>query len=264
MARAAASGSSAGRRRPAPDLTQPPLSPQRPPKVRHLLSQYAPIGRIYLAAEDPAATKARRKGGAGGGGGGRSAGVGGAAPMPTGRRSKRFTEGWVEFESKADAKAVAAALNGQPIGGPPRATHRHDLWTLRYLPGFRWEHLTEEVAYQNAVREQRLAAEAGAAARERDFYVGRVGAARAVEAQAERRAKREAAAAEAAGAAPGGSGAPLPAPPAQKPQPVRRTFAQKPGVEAKGKVGGGEGGGGGGGGGLSRAALALLAGRKAG
>jgi len=226
---------------------------QRPPKVRHLLSQYAPIGRIYLAAEDPAATKARRKGTSAGG-----SGVGAARPRPTGRRSKRFTEGWVEFECKGDARATAAALNGQPVGGPPRASHRHDLWTLRYLPGFRWEHLTEEVAYQNAVREQRLAVEAGAAARERDFYAGRVGAARAVEAQAARRAKRgEAAAAAAAGGEGGGGGGAAPAPvPPPKPQPVRRTFSQKPAVEAKGRVCGG------GGGGLSRASLALLAGRK--
>jgi hypothetical protein len=179
----------------------------------------------------------------------------GSAKARSTSRNKRFVEGWVEFESKAAAKSVAAALNGSPIGGPPRSAHRHDLWTLKYLPGFSWDHLTEEVAYQNAVREQRLAAEAGAAARERDFYVGRVGAARAAEAQAARRAKGEGGGSGGGGGGGGGEGAaPAPA--------IRRTFAQRTAVGPKGKVSGGEGGSGSAPGGLSRAALALIAGRK--
>ena len=42
-----------------------------------------------------------------------------------------------------------------------------------------WDHLTEEIAYAKAVREQRLATELSAAKRERDFYLAKVGQAKA-------------------------------------------------------------------------------------
>lgn len=44
-------------------------------------------------------------------------------------------------------------------------------------------------AYQNAVREQKLAAEVSAAKRERDFYMGQVDKAKGMEAMAERKRK---------------------------------------------------------------------------
>ena len=52
----------------------------RPDKVRHLLQQYAPVTRIYLAPEDETVRRRRRKDG--------------------GNRKKRYSEGWVEFESR--------------------------------------------------------------------------------------------------------------------------------------------------------------------
>lgn len=113
-----------------------------------------------------------------------------AVPRP----GKVFTEGWVEFEDKGAAKRVAAALNGQQIGGRRRSAYHWDLWCLKYLPKFKWDHLTEEVAYEKAVREQRMATELAAAKRERDFYLSRVDRAKAVDAMEKRRAAREAAA----------------------------------------------------------------------
>ena len=49
-------------------------------------------------------------------------------------------------------------------------------------------------AYQNAVREQRLAAEISAATRERDFYLSRVDKAKGIAAIKERKAKQQEAA----------------------------------------------------------------------
>ena len=40
---------------------------------------------------------------------------------------------------------VAAGLNGQQMGGKRRSRHHFDLWSLKYLPKFKWEHLTEEI-----------------------------------------------------------------------------------------------------------------------
>jgi ESF2/ABP1 family protein len=58
---------------------------------------------------------------------------------------KNFTEGWVEFEDKAVAKQVAAMLNGNPMGGKRRSAYHYDLWCIKYLNKFKWDHLTEEI-----------------------------------------------------------------------------------------------------------------------
>ncbi|BDA42668.1 Pre-rRNA-processing protein esf2 [Coccomyxa sp. Obi] len=143
----------------------------KPQKLRHMLSQHGEVGRVYLAPEDAAARKRRKKMGK--------------------NTGKNFSEGWVEFEDKKVAKQVAAMLNGNPMGGKRRSAYHYDLWCLKYLPKFKWDHLSEEIAYQKAVREQRLAAEISAAKRERDFYLSRVDKAKAVAAQQERKRKRQ-------------------------------------------------------------------------
>ena len=65
---------------------------------------------------------------------------------------KNFTEGWVEFADKRIAKRTAVALNGQRMGGKRRSAYYDDLWCIKYLPRFKWDDLTEEIAYQKAVR----------------------------------------------------------------------------------------------------------------
>lgn len=64
---------------------------------------------------------------------------------------KNYTEGWVEFEDKRMAKRVALAINGTQIGGKRRSAYFEDLWNIKYLPKFKWDHLTEEISYQKAV-----------------------------------------------------------------------------------------------------------------
>lgn len=65
---------------------------------------------------------------------------------------KNFSEGWVEFEDKKVAKQVAAMLNGNPMGGKRRSAYHYDLWCLKYLPKFKWDHLSEEIGAQGATR----------------------------------------------------------------------------------------------------------------
>ena len=214
----------------------------RPQKVRHLLSEYGEVGRVYLAAEDAAVRRGKRQSAT-------NAAVNGndsSKKKLAARAPKRFTEGWVEFEDKEDAKRVAAALNGQPVGGRPRSCHRHDLWCLKYLKGFKWDDLTEEVAAQNADRESRLAAEASAAARERDFYLSRVDEARGREAIRKRREAKAAERERGEEEGGGGGGVSVSAAAAAAaaadaaPSAPRRTFRQNRVVK-----GGDEGGGGG-------------------
>lgn len=36
-------------------------------------------------------------------------------------------------------------MNAQPIGGRPGDKWRDDIWTMKYLSGFKWEMLSEQV-----------------------------------------------------------------------------------------------------------------------
>lgn len=123
-------------------------------KVRHLLSQFGEVGRIYLQREDPMIHRRRKRQG--------------------GKKKTRFVEGWVELKDKKIAKQIAESLNNTPVGGKKRNFHYFDMWTVKYLHGFKWFHLTESIAYQGAVREQRLRTEISQVKRENQFYMQNV------------------------------------------------------------------------------------------
>ncbi|XP_052191145.1 pre-rRNA-processing protein esf2 isoform X2 [Diospyros lotus] len=142
-----------------------------PLKLRQILSQYGEIQRIYLTPEDPAAQIYRKRAG--------------------GFRGQEFSEGWVEFSKKSVAKMVAKMLNGEQIGGKKRSLFYYDLWNIKYLSKFRWDDLTEEIAYKNAIREQKLALEISAAKRERDLYLSKVDQSRALTSIRERIKKKQ-------------------------------------------------------------------------
>ena len=115
----------------------------QPTKVRHLMSQYGEVGRVYLQREgittcmhsrsrcdvfaslDAKRAYLRRK--------------------YTTTKKPHYTEGWVEFKDKKVARSVADMLNAQPIGGKKGTRWRDDVWTLKYLPKFKWHMLTEQV-----------------------------------------------------------------------------------------------------------------------
>ncbi|TKA21974.1 hypothetical protein B0A50_08552 [Salinomyces thailandicus] len=110
----------------------------KPQTLRHFLAPHAPkgLGRIFLTPEDHTAHLARKRRG--------------------GNKKKSFTDGWVEFTSKSDAQFAVETLNGQLIGGKKGGFYCEDLWNLRYLRGFKWRHLTEQVANEDAERGARL------------------------------------------------------------------------------------------------------------
>jgi ESF2/ABP1 family protein len=73
-------------------------------------------------------------------------------PQPKKHQSANFTEAWLEFMDKRIAKTVAPMLNAQLIGGKKGDRWRDDIWTMRYLSGFKWEMLGEQVGELDAVR----------------------------------------------------------------------------------------------------------------
>jgi len=84
--------------------------------------------------------------------------------------ARNFTEGWVEFNSKRVAKDVASNLNLTQVGGKKRAKSHDVIWNIKYLPGFKWTNLSERLAYEKAVHQQRMRTEISQAKRETDYF----------------------------------------------------------------------------------------------
>ncbi|KAM7134482.1 activator of basal transcription 1 isoform 1-T2 [Macrochelys suwanniensis] len=122
----------------------------RPRHVRNLLSVHGEVGRIFLQPEERFVRQRKKKAGA---------------------KAKNYTEGWVEFRDKRVAKLVAASLHNTPIGTRRRSRFHYDLWNIKYLHRFKWPHLSERLAYERQVRQQRLRAEISQAKRETSFYL---------------------------------------------------------------------------------------------
>ncbi|KAJ4270258.1 RNA-binding ATPase activator esf2 [Fusarium torreyae] len=126
----------------------------KPAKLRSLLEPYGTINRVFLSPEDPASHARRVKAG--------------------GNKKRNFTEGWVEFTKKKDAKAVCDLLNAQTIGGKKGSYYHDDLWNLLYLKGFKWHNLTEQIAAENAERASRMRAEISKSTKENKEFVRNV------------------------------------------------------------------------------------------
>jgi ESF2/ABP1 family protein len=108
----------------------------KPEVLRSLLTPYGPIGRIFLTPETTTQRHQRLKSG--------------------GTRRKLYSDGWVEFMSKKDAKFVADNLNAHTIGGKKGNRWRDEVWNIKYLSGVKWSYLVEEIQNQNAERAVRL------------------------------------------------------------------------------------------------------------
>lgn len=121
--------------------------------IREFLGHYGKIGRVYLQPEKESyenkqkSKKKKRK-----------------------RYTRHFTEGWVEFESKRVAKYVAAELNTKSISEKKGSRFYDTFWSLKYLPRFKWVHLSERLAYEKAVFRQRLTTEVSQARKEAAFF----------------------------------------------------------------------------------------------
>ncbi|KAG9103889.1 RNA-binding ATPase activator esf2 [Ceratobasidium sp. 370] len=139
----------------------------RPAKVKHLMSGYGKVGRVYLQQEDPKRAYLRKK--------------------HTATKKVHYTEGWVEFESKHVARSVAEMLNAQPIGGKKGTRWRDDIWTMKYLPKFKWNMLTEQVAQEAAAHTARLRVELSQSRAEQRDYLRNVELARVLDKRAKRK-----------------------------------------------------------------------------
>ncbi|CAM9440944.1 activator of basal transcription 1 [Lampetra fluviatilis] len=155
--------------------------------VRQLLSRHGELGRIFLQPEDKHTRKVRKK--------------------ISRSNARSYTEGWVEFVDKKKAKLAAIMLNNNRITTRKRSRFYDDLWSLKYLHRFRWAHLSERLAYERTVRNQRLRTEIAQAKKETGFYVANVERSATLGRLAERRKKQAATAAARDGGATAGQAA---------------------------------------------------------
>ncbi|GAB0098409.1 pre-rRNA-processing protein esf2-like [Sergentomyia squamirostris] len=117
--------------------------------MKELLGEFGKIGRVYLQNNKKDGDDQAKK-------------------MKKSRR--KYTEGWVEFESKKVAKLIALRLNGKPISTRKGSKFCDILWNLKFLSGFKWLHLSERLTFEKAVYRQRLQAEVSMARKEANFY----------------------------------------------------------------------------------------------
>ncbi|XP_046427544.1 activator of basal transcription 1-like [Neodiprion fabricii] len=120
-------------------------------KVREIFSEYGEIGRVYLQPDIPKIEEGKKQ-------------------KKKKTPFRHFTEGWIEFESKKVAKHVAATLNNKQIDTRKKSKFYDLMWNIKYLPRFKWIHLSERLAYERAVHKQRLRTEIAQAKREANFF----------------------------------------------------------------------------------------------
>ncbi|KAI9713265.1 MAG: RNA-binding ATPase activator esf2 [Bogoriella megaspora] len=143
----------------------------KPSAVRQLLQPYGEIGRIFLTPEDATAHTRRIRAG--------------------GNKKKSFTDGWVEFHSKKNAKVATETLNATIIGGKKGGWYHDDVWNIKYLKGFKWHHLTEQIANENAERAARLRAEIAQTTRENKAFLQNVEKAKMLEGMQAKKNRRQ-------------------------------------------------------------------------
>jgi ESF2/ABP1 family protein len=144
----------------------------KPHTVKNFLAPYAPsgLGRIFLTPETTEARNARIRSG--------------------GNRKQNFSDGWLEFVSKREAKVAVETLNTRTMGGKKGKYYRDDVWNLKYLRGFKWRHLTEQISNENAERAARMRAEDARERREQREYLRNVEKAKMVEGMERKRRDR--------------------------------------------------------------------------
>ncbi|XP_017041912.1 pre-rRNA-processing protein esf2-like [Drosophila ficusphila] len=140
-------------------------------RLREILGEYGTIGRVYLQPEKLSSAKAKKN--------------------KRKHYNIHFTEGWVEFESKRVAKQIVPLLNNKQISTRKKSQFFDSLWSMKYLPRFKWVHLTERMNYEQAVHKQRLHTEVSQARKETTFFQNNLDKSEFLKKQAKKAKKAE-------------------------------------------------------------------------
>ncbi|CAI7648532.1 unnamed protein product [Penicillium pancosmium] len=181
----------------------------KPSALRSFLEQrgFAPITRVFL---QPTVK-------------------GNGAPKRQSNKRKTYSDGWVEFQSKATAKLAAETLNCQLVGGKKGSWYHDDIWNMKYLRGYKWSDLMEQIQRERAERESRQRAEDLRAKREEKVFMAGVERGRVEEGMAKKNDAKRKRQTEAGDTAEVKTPAKVP----ENPKKPRRTFVQNDVVSAK-------------------------------
>ncbi|KAJ5585017.1 uncharacterized protein N7459_004817 [Penicillium hispanicum] len=105
-----------------------------------------------------------------------------SAPRGRSNKRKRFADGWIEFASKRTAKIAAETLNACTIGG--RGYYADDVWNMKYLKGYSWEDLTEQISRERSEREAKRRMEDSRSKKEEKVFLAGVEAGRVADGMA--------------------------------------------------------------------------------
>ena len=126
----------------------------KPQKLRQVLQKFGEIDRIYMKKESEQSRKNRLKQG--------------------GNKKDKYEEGWVEFIKKSDAKLCCSTLNGNILGGKKNSFYYDDVMNMKYLSGFKWTDLTEQMAKESEQRQSKLELEINNANKLNEMYIKNV------------------------------------------------------------------------------------------
>lgn len=110
-------------------------------QLKSILSNFCTVERIWCTGNDIKKSKKQRRG---------------------------PSEAWVEISSEKKAKKIAKLLNRTPIGV---GRYKEDLWTIKFLPGVKWHHLTIQHLHKQKMREQRLKKNIADAKKKTNFFL---------------------------------------------------------------------------------------------
>lgn len=133
----------------------------KPSALKSMLEQrgFGPITRIFLTPYTPPA----------------------GAPRRRSNKRKSYTDGWVEFARKRTAKICAQTLNASIVGGKKGGWYHDDVWNMKYLRGFKWGDLMEQVQRERGERDAKRRIEDSRARREDRVFLEGVEKGRVVE-----------------------------------------------------------------------------------
>ncbi|PWY87054.1 hypothetical protein BO94DRAFT_535171 [Aspergillus sclerotioniger CBS 115572] len=128
-----------------------PRRTKQPFALKALLEKrsFGPITRVFLSPEVRSAS----------------------APRKRLNKRKTYSDGWVEFASKKTAKVCAETLNANIIGGRKGGWYHDDVWNMKYLRGFKWADLTEQIQRERSEREARQRVEDSKARKEDKVFL---------------------------------------------------------------------------------------------
>ncbi|CAM9020598.1 unnamed protein product [Wickerhamomyces anomalus] len=126
----------------------------KPAKMRQILSRFGEVDRLFLKREAQHRYKQRL--------------------MQGGNKKIKYEEGWAEFIKKKDAKICADSLNGNKLGGKKGNFYYDDIMNVKYLSGFKWTDLTEQISRENEIRQSKLQMEISQAAKLNKAFIRNV------------------------------------------------------------------------------------------